>query len=90
MEEALRKGALIIDVRTPEEFKQGNVMGSINIPVHEIGRRALGIPTENKVIITCCASGMRSAVAAAELKKAGKEVINGGSWKKVATIKKRI
>ena len=40
----------------------------------------------NKPVITCCASGMRSASAASILKQHGIEAINGGSWTKVDSL----
>ena len=75
-------GALVVDVRSKGEYKSGNIKGSINIPVE--GLRANVGPLKGKqdvVIITCCASGMRSATAKGILKAKGfKEVHNGGAW----------
>lgn len=73
-------GAIIIDVRTKEEFKQGNFKGSLNIPLDKIGSKAKDIKQKNKVIITVCRSGMRSGQAASILKQNGIEVHNGGPW----------
>lgn len=73
-------GAKIIDVRTRGEYASGHVNGSINIPLNELNA---GVKKINKdtVIITCCASGMRSASAKASLLAMGyKEVHNGGGW----------
>jgi len=90
IEEALKKGAMIVDVRSPEEFKRGNVKGSVNIPLAEIYKKVKSLQSEKKTVITCCASGARSAAAAAELKKHGIEAINGGPWRTVATVKNQI
>lgn len=58
--ELIRKGALILDVRTQEEFRAGHIQGSRNIPLQSL-RTQLGRLNKEKVIIICCASGMRSA-----------------------------
>jgi rhodanese-related sulfurtransferase len=75
----VKDGALIIDVRTTGEFKTGHIKNSINIPLSEIQRSLNKIP-KNKVIITCCASGMRSGSAKQILKSQGYDVHNGGGW----------
>ena len=74
------KGAIIIDVRTTQEFSQGAIKGSKNIPLQTISTKIDAIKKFNKPIITCCASGMRSGNAASILRKNGIECINGGGW----------
>ncbi len=81
--ELLNKQAIIIDVRTVAEFKQGHVDHSRNIPLDELSNHVHELKRQNKPIITCCRSGIRSASAAATLKRLGLEVYNGGSWKEV-------
>lgn len=76
----LNKGAIIIDVRTEAEYKQGAIAGSKNIPLQVIDSKIGTIKKLNKPIITCCASGMRSGKAATILKGYGIETINGGGW----------
>ena len=84
IKEALKSGAVIIDVRTPQEFDLGKVPGSINIPVDRISTNVARIKGFKKPVIVCCASGMRSATAKNILKSTGlNEVINGGSWETV-------
>ena len=78
----LAEGAMIVDVRTPEEFSSGNVKGSINIPVGEILRH-LSTLRKDVPVITCCRSGARSASAASILKDHGFNAHNGGPWTKV-------
>ena len=76
----LAEGAVIIDVRSPGEFKSGHIPGSINIPLQDI-QRASSKLSKDKPIITCCASGIRSASAKSMLKASGfKEVHNGGGY----------
>jgi phage shock protein E len=81
LQEVISTGAVILDVRTKGEFQSGHLRNSINIPVDNL---ALNIKklNKNKPVITCCASGARSASAVRILKSNGfEEVYNGGSWK---------
>jgi phage shock protein E len=75
----VKEGAMIIDVRTPAEFKGGHVKGAVNIPLQSLQANFSKIP-KNKTLITCCASGMRSGSAKSLLKAAGYTVYNGGGW----------
>lgn len=76
----VNKGAVIIDVRTVGEFRDGNIKGSKNIPLDTINGKLAEIKKLDKPVIVCCRSGMRSAQAASVLKSASIEVINGGGW----------
>lgn len=88
MEAIVNAGAQIIDVRSTAEYASGHVKGSINIPLNELPRKLSAIK-KDKPVITCCASGMRSASAATILKSNGyTEVYNGGSWVSVNKLKK--
>ena len=87
LEALLADGAMIIDVRTPGEFKAGHPKGAINIPVNIIGNKINKIKGYNRPVITCCASGARSGAAASKLKAAGIEAVNGGPWQNVASFK---
>jgi rhodanese-related sulfurtransferase len=76
----VKNGAQIIDVRTPGEFKSGHIRGAVNIPLQNISTQTSRIKKDMPVI-TCCASGMRSASAKSILKANGfAEVHNGGGW----------
>ena len=76
----IKEDAQIIDVRTSGEFASGHIIGSINIPLQNITASLTKIK-KDKPIITCCASGMRSASARSILKSNGYEnVFNGGRW----------
>lgn len=91
IQEALKNGAVIIDVRTPNEFDQGKVPGSVNIPVDRIAASIARIKGMNKPIVLCCASGMRSRNAKQILKSNGvQEVYNGGSWESVLKISNQL
>ncbi|SKB95655.1 Rhodanese-like domain-containing protein [Salegentibacter salinarum] len=77
----LKEGGIIVDVRSKAEYAGGHIKGSKNIPLPNLNSNP-GIPkNKNKSIITCCASGMRSASARSLLKSQGyNNVHNGGSW----------
>ena len=80
IQEFIEKGAVIIDVRSPGEFAGGHIKGSKNIPLNEIGTKINEIKKQNKPVIACCASGMRSSQATSILKQNGIDAINGGGW----------
>jgi phage shock protein E len=78
--ELVQQGAVILDVRSPSEYKQGHVKKSVNIPLNELSNHIAKLKKDT-VIITCCASGMRSASAKGILKSNGfSNVYNGGGW----------
>ena len=80
----VKEGAIILDVRSRGEFESGHIKSSINIPVNELGNNLHKWKDKNKSIITCCASGIRSASAKALLQSNGYlKVCNGGSWSKL-------
>jgi len=74
------KGAVILDVRTAEEFKEGHIEGSKNIALQVLNTKVAEIKKWNKPIIACCRSGMRSGQATSILKQNGIDCINGGGW----------
>ncbi len=77
----LKSGAIIVDVRTPNEFNSGHIKGAINIPLNNLNGHIRKLQEKGKPIITCCASGMRSSSAKSILASAGlKDVHNGGGW----------
>lgn len=77
----VKQGAIIIDVHSKGEFAGGHIKGSVNIPVDQLGSHIAKLKSKNAPIITCCASGMRSASAKSILKSNGfTEVYNGGPW----------
>ncbi|MES2478392.1 MAG: rhodanese-like domain-containing protein [Bacteroidota bacterium] len=76
-----KQGAIILDVRSKGEYASGHIKGSINISVDQLGKNLSQLKDKNKPIITCCASGMRSASAKSLLKSNGyTNVHNGGGW----------
>lgn len=77
----VKEGAIILDVRSKGEFAGGHIKGAINIPVDALSANLGQLKDKNKTIITCCASGMRSASAKSILQSKGyTTVLNGGGW----------
>jgi rhodanese-related sulfurtransferase len=74
------EGAIILDVRTPGEFKEGHIKGAVNVPVDQLRNSLMELKNKNKTVITCCRSGARSAIAVDLLTNAGITAINGGPW----------
>ncbi|MBL4660765.1 MAG: rhodanese-like domain-containing protein [Alcanivoracaceae bacterium] len=70
--EKLDKGALLIDVRTKQEFKDGHLTKAINIEYENIPLliKAIGMDKSRSVVFYC-RSGRRASVAINELKKLG-------------------
>jgi phage shock protein E len=78
--ELIANGAIIVDVRSSGEYAGGHLKRSINIPLDQL-KSKLSKLDKSKPVITCCASGMRSASAKSILKSNGfTEVHNGGGW----------
>lgn len=79
------KHPLVIDVRQPEEFRQGHISGAKLIPLNELHRRMKELP-QGREIVCVCASGSRSSSAAKVLLKEGYTVFDmqGGmlAWRR--------
>lgn len=82
------KNAIIIDVRTVEEFEIEHAHGSINIPYVEVPERLAEIKLLSKPIIICCETGNESKQVAAYLNYNGIECTNGGCWYELENTKK--
>ena len=77
----VNEGAVIVDVRSKNEYSAGHIKGSVNIPVEILKDNLSRLKDKNKTVITCCASGMRSASAKSILRSNGySNVHNGGGW----------
>lgn len=77
----VKEGAVILDVRSKGEYAGGHIRNSINIPVDQLEKNLDRFKDKNQVIITCCASGMRSGSAKGILQSKGyNHVYNGGGW----------
>ena len=71
--------AVIIDVRTPNEFANGHVKGAINLPVDDLTESAIGnIAPKDQPLILYCKSGGRSASATNTLRRWGYQDVYHG------------
>ena len=70
--------AMIVDVRTPDEFKSGHVKNAINIPLGTIANNINKLKKHEGPIIAYCRSGSRSSMAVKEMKSYGLDAHNGG------------
>jgi rhodanese-related sulfurtransferase len=70
----INKGALVIDVRKPEDFQQGHIVNARNVPLAEMQRGDDAINKQkSKILLAVCADGSTAGRAAGELRKAGYE-----------------
>ncbi len=82
--EAIKNGGIIIDVRTPEEFNEKHIKGSINVPIDSIMKNGINVPKDREIVLYC-RTGSRSAVVAKALKKSGwsvYDVATQGEWER--------
>lgn len=79
LKDKISNGAILLDVRTKEEYRSGHVQGSVNIPLDALSGKLKTLKKETP-IVAVCASGMRSSSATNLLKNNGFEAYNGGSW----------
>lgn len=83
IKEYLQKGAVILDVRTVEEWNAGHSTGAQLITLTTIPARVDEIKAWKKPVIAVCKSGGRSGQAVQFLQNQGIDVINGGPWQNV-------
>jgi phage shock protein E len=84
----LKNGALVIDVRSPGEFRSAHLARAINLPLDEIETAIpKRVKDKNQVLLLHCASGMRSGVARGKLKGMGYvNAFNLGSYGRAERI----
>ena len=78
----ISKGAVVVDVRTQDEFKSGHIQGSKNIPLNEISAKLDVL--KGKEVILVCRSGARSGQAKSILTSNGIHAHNAGAWQTLA------
>lgn len=83
MDNLIKNGAFLVDVRSPEEFADGHVKGSVNIPLDQIKNQLAQFKGKENTVVFC-RSGNRSSQAKAILEQNGfTNVTNAGTWKDV-------
>ena len=70
-EYSVTDGAVLLDVRTPDEYRQGHISGSKNIPLQSINKVTGVIDNKATPIFVHCLSGARSRQASAILQQMG-------------------
>ncbi len=68
-------GALLLDVRNPDEWHVGHAEGSALIPMRELAERQEELPTDREIVVIC-KSGARSGRVAQALVAAGYDAVN--------------
>ena len=70
----MNKGAVIVDVRSEDEYANGHVVNARNVPLAKIMSEEEPLKKQRKkTLLTVCDTGMASSRAAAALRKAGYE-----------------
>ena len=77
-----RTTALLIAVRTPEEYRENHIEGAVNIPVYEIDNIKNEIIDPNKVILVYCKTGKRSKIV--------KQILIQNGYKNVHTFSAKV
>lgn len=79
--DALPENAILIDVRSPDEFKSGHIEGAVSLPLESITNAIEQVANDKSIpVVVYCRSGARSTIARARLLQMGySQVINGGS-----------
>jgi rhodanese-related sulfurtransferase len=68
----LNEGAVLVDVRSKAEFDGGHIIDARHVPQEELAQAGESLKRfKDKVVITCCESGMRSAAASRVLQAQG-------------------
>lgn len=83
IQELQEQGAIVVDVRSPQEFKAGHIQKSKNVPLDRLDKQLKKWSTD-QALIFCCASGMRSGMATRVAKGKGFDCANGGSWQSLS------
>ena len=81
----IKQGALVLDVRTPEEAKEGIAPGAKNIPLPELENHLNELP-HDRTIVTYCIRGGRAAKAKHLLEANGFKAVNGGGYAAIRKI----
>ena len=80
----LNNGAIVLDVRTQQEWDEEHLEVAKHIVLNTIPEHLEELKSLNTSIIAVCKSGGRSEQATQYLNSLGLDVINGGPWQNVA------
>ena len=81
-EDLVKNGAIIVDVRNPDEFQRGHLSQAYNMPLNDLDSQMRAkFKNPEKPILVHCQSGIRSKRAKKQLERAGyKNVYDLGSY----------
>jgi rhodanese-related sulfurtransferase len=71
----IERGALLLDVREPDEWVAGHAAAAVHIPLGQVPARAGEVPADGTVVVIC-RSGARSNKAAGYLRVQGLDAVN--------------
>ena len=80
----MQDGAIIVDVRSPQEFNSGHAKKSKNLPLNVLKSKTASL--KGKEVILVCKSGARAGMAKSILKKEGILAHNLGPWQKAQNL----
>ena len=86
--EHLKKGAMLVDVRTVAEYNAGHLTNAVNIPLDEIQKAfPRRVSDRSQVVLLHCRSGRRSGLAEQQLRALGyTNVFNIGSYSQAEAL----
>ena len=61
----------VVDVRTPQEYREGHIPGSLNVPLDRLQDLSTSVPDKTTAVFVYCLSGSRSGMAAGALSRMG-------------------
>ncbi|MCA2978973.1 MAG: rhodanese-like domain-containing protein [Myxococcaceae bacterium] len=80
----VKDGAVLVDVRSPREFSGGHLPGAINVPLQDLAGQVKRLGEKQRPVVLYCASGTRSAMAKAALRRQGFSAVHDlgamGRW----------
>lgn len=81
----LKDGAVVIDVRTPAEYRLGHYKGAKSIPLGKIGSAKIPAPSKTHQIVVYCNTGQRARMASEKLESRGYENVSyiAGTYKSI-------
>lgn len=84
----LKRGALVVDVRTVQEFQTKRLTNVVNLPLDQVKEKISTVVTnKSDVVLLHCRTGRRSGLAETELRALGyTNVFNIGSFEKAQKI----
>lgn len=76
IEKLIQQGAILVDVRSPQEFAEGHLENAISLPEYEIKKKVDELlPDKSQIIIVYCSTGHRSQKAQKKLKNLGYKMV---------------